>query len=359
MKPRNNVIWHVEEEPDQRPKPLPKLKEQKTESLTEEQSDHNKSWKLPLSDDILRHTLFGYCKEEDAATLACASTQFDNPKFPYRECKNARVKQLLQYISQNDEDKAVEMIKQNYALMLIPETFTETLCGQREWTKPLSALQYLAWDGNTRLRRILLEHLPDENLNQALQQIMHVKIQGTEHGKPLSVIARLAKSYETFRSGDIKCFESNRWSNTQKLDYFIHVVGKHQLHSLAHFLHWYAEFPHVPANSLAKRTELSRRYLDLTNSSSLGVTTALIRWEKYQFYKYGYGEIREYDRYKDSPATPIQAYPNWGKDEEFELSTVENFLKAKLKDLKEDIRNLSQRVKNLQEPSAKRTWRCF
>ena len=103
---------------------------------------------------------------------------------------------LLKLTAKGDKIKAEAMIKfeGNHIFILQKSTFTEDECGQREWKKPISPLQYAAWVGDTRMIDMYLRIYTYKTTRRTLtiQKPEH----GTEHGPFLFAITDLISAYK-------------------------------------------------------------------------------------------------------------------------------------------------------------------
>jgi hypothetical protein len=129
--------------------------------------------------------------------------------------------------------KAKWIASNNYRLILGKSTFIEEWCGNREWTKPLSPLQYAAWAGDTELSNDYLKLLPADLKAEALQQLKDVRNDLLER-KHLSAINDLIKVQEKHRQIYAQYrYEGNFLENCAK------EIRKQQFHSTVTLLQWF------------------------------------------------------------------------------------------------------------------------
>lgn len=241
----------------------------------------DRTWKIISSEnhnieDVLQFTLFGYCDSSDAATVAAASEQF-NAIPQYKEAFDQNVNVLLQLTAKAEEKEVDKMVAQNYALILSKSTFTEELCGQRNWTKPISSLQYAAWAGDTDMVDMLLKYVPDHLKQEALDQLKEVRDKGTEHGKHLSAVLALSKEYKEY---DVN-FESWNWDQRDKQWL---QIGLKQLHSVVNLLQWFcSRVPFHPVPSFSHQPEARR--LSLWDGALLNLAVDSSLGSKFSLYK--------------------------------------------------------------------------
>lgn len=318
----------------------------------------DRNWELPIIKSILQITLFEYCDEESRSTLATLFKQFDEITC-YHNAKDKAVKKLLQHTAKGEAESAVKMAKQNFLLPLMRSSFKEEWCGQREWKHPISPLEYTGWCGDTNLRRDFLELIPTSYKYDALLQLKKVKQNGTEYGTILSPIYRLKHCYEEYNFRLKRCYEEYNFRSVnmtmtydERVQFWINVIGKNQLHSVAYLLQWLLEGSHH--NTLPNyNTSPSRDYmiahighhsstpriqLKLDLSSPLGVSHAIYKDGVYLF-------PRDFSKYV---LTPAPSHPAYLWDPKPPLDTLElDFLcKSSKKILMEDISTLERDVPN-------------
>jgi hypothetical protein len=107
-------------------------------------------------------------------------------------------------------------------------------CG-RNW-KSVSPLEYAAWIGDTFMVTMLLDHVPTEGLQQALDQLRAVKDYGLEHGPHMAPFYALINAYNHY----ITHFSQfNNWY--ERKIYCIKTIGVLQRCLSSFGLQWFCD----------------------------------------------------------------------------------------------------------------------
>ena len=128
---------------------------------------------IPLLDDILQYTFFGYLESDDAKKLATVSPSFA------KSCQKQLTAIFLQHIVRGEQNEAENMLKANPDLLLCKGNVTDY---SNRTFHNINAFQYALWALDYHMWKMIRKYLPKEKQKSQLKELEE---NGVTYTKPV------------------------------------------------------------------------------------------------------------------------------------------------------------------------------